>query len=95
MILPHEIGKKREEKVPKQADIHTEIQQVTKAKSNRKERMADLINGVGPQVMQGLKKITYMTIYQMKYKFIVSEYFKEYVYNSFMVVGGSDKSLAQ
>ena len=24
-----------------------------------------------------------MTIYQMKYKFIVSEYFKEYVYNSY------------
>lgn len=72
MILPHEIGKKKkEQRVPKQADIYTEIQQIRKAKSNRKERMAYLINGVGPQVMQGLKKITYMAIYQMKYKFIV------------------------
>ena len=51
MILPHEIGKKKKGRVPKQADIYTEIQQIRKAKSNRKERMAYLINGVRPQVM--------------------------------------------
>ena len=52
MILPHEIGKKKKKgRVPKQADIYTEIQQIRKAKSNRKERMAYLINGVRPQVM--------------------------------------------
>lgn len=42
--------------------------------------MAYLINGVGPQVIKGLKKIRYMTIYQMEYKFMVSEeYLREYI----------------